>query len=112
MSTLVIAEHDNKTLNQATLCAITAAQEISPEITLFAAGYNCDAVISELSKVDGVAEILYANAEHFAHPLAENLTAQILSSCTGFTHIIAPATTFGKNVLPRLAAKLDVGANL
>lgn len=108
MSILVIAEHDNATLKPATLNTIAAAQKLGSAITVLVAGSQCAAAAQAATQVAGVSQVLVADAPHLADQLAENLAAQILAVANGYTHILAPATTFGKNALPRVAAKLDV----
>ena len=107
MSILVIAEHDNHTLNTATLHVVTAAQKIGGDITLLVAGQNVQAVAEQASQVTGVAKVLVADHAVYAHQLAENV-AELVASLTGYTHILAASTTTGKNVLPRAAALLNV----
>jgi electron transfer flavoprotein alpha subunit len=109
MSALVIAEPDNKSVRPATLCTVTAAKKLSGDgVTVLIAGRNCADAAKAASAIEGVAKILVADDAVFTHPLAENLSALIAKHASGFTHILAPATTFGKNVLPRVAALLDV----
>ncbi|WP_269913482.1 FAD-binding protein [Acinetobacter sp. HY1485] len=107
MSILVIAEHDNHTLNTATLHVVTAAQKIGGDITLLVAGENVQTVAEQASQVAGIAKVLVADHAVYAHQLAENV-AELVASLTGYTHILAASTTTGKNVLPRAAALLDV----
>ncbi|RCS58493.1 electron transfer flavoprotein subunit alpha/FixB family protein [Parvibium lacunae] len=108
MTILVIAEHDNATLKPATLNTVAAAQKLGGPITVLVAGSNCSGAVQAAAQVAGVAKVLVADAPALAEQLAENLAAQVLAVAGGFTHILAPATTSGKNVLPRVAAKLDV----
>lgn len=108
MSILVIAEHDNATLRASTLNTITAAGQIGSDITVLVAGKDCAAVAEAAAKVAGVTKVLKADADAYAHPLAEPLAALIVGLADGYEHILAPATTFGKNVLPRVAALKDV----
>ena len=107
MSILVIAEHDNKSLKGATLNTVAAATKISDEISLLIAGYDMDSVIDEAQKVDGVNNILKCDNDIYKNALAEDVAALVLSNVGSFTHILAPASTFGKNVMPRISAKLD-----
>ena len=107
MSILVIAEHDNKSLKGATLNTVAAATKISDEISLLIAGYDMDSVIDEAQKVDSVNNILKCDNDIYKHALAEDLAALVLSNAASFTHILAPASTFGKNLMPRISAKLD-----
>ena len=108
MSALVIAEHDNLSLKVATLNAIAAALQCSPEVDVLVAGSNADAVVAAATQVAGVRKVIHADAPSLADQLAEPLAAQILAIAGHYTHILAPATANGKNVLPRVAAKLDV----
>jgi electron transfer flavoprotein alpha subunit len=108
MRILVIAEHDNAGLKAATLNAVTAATKIGGEIDVLVAGANCAAVAAAAAKVAGVAKVLVADAPHYAEHTAENQAALILTLAPGYTHILAPATSNGKNTLPRVAALLDV----
>ena len=107
MSILVIAEHDNKSLKGATLNTVAAATKISDEISLLIAGYDMDSVIDEAQKVDSVNNILKCDNDIYKNALAEDVSALVLSNVGSFTHILAPATTFGKNLMPRISAKLD-----
>ena len=112
MAILVIAEHDNQSLKAATLNTLGAAQQLSAkgagDIVVLVAGSGCGAVAEAATKIAGVAKILVADDAGLEHGLAENLTAVIMDVAADFSHILAPATTFGKNVLPRVAALLDV----
>ena len=108
MSILVIAEHDNQSLKGATLNAVAAAAKIGGEIHLLVAGSGCAEAAAQAAKVAGVAKVLQADAEHYDAQLAENLAALIVVIAPGYSHILAPATTSGKNVMPRVAALLDV----
>jgi electron transfer flavoprotein alpha subunit len=112
MAILVIAEHDNQSLKAATLNTLGAAQQLSAkgagDIVVLVAGSGCGAVAEAAAKIAGVAKILVADDAGLEHGLAENLTAVIMDVAADFSHILAPATTFGKNVLPRVAALLDV----
>jgi electron transfer flavoprotein alpha subunit len=108
MSILVVAEHDNATLKTATLNTITAAQKIGGEIHVLVAGFECYGVALHVASLEGVAKVKIVDASHYAAQTAENLAALILANAAGYTHVLAPATTFGKNLLPRIAALLDV----
>ncbi len=108
MSLLVIAEHDNAALKAATLNAVTAATKIGGEIHVLVAGAGCAAVAEQAAKIAGVAKVKVADAAHYGDQTAENLAALIVANATGYTHIIAAATSNGKNTLPRVAALLDV----
>lgn len=108
MSILVLAEHDNQSLNSATLNAVAAASEMGGDIDVLVAGENCAAVADAAAKVAGVNKALLADSSSCANQLAENVAATILTIASNYSHIIAPATTSGKNILPRVAALLDV----
>jgi len=109
-STLVLAEHDNATLNPATLNAITAAKAVGGDITCLVAGTSCDAVAKEVAGLDGVSKVLVAENAAYAGFLPEKLTPVLLASQDQFkfTHIIAGASALSRGLLPRVAAKLDV----
>ncbi|MEI2779945.1 MAG: FAD-binding protein [Candidatus Competibacter sp.] len=108
MSILVIAEHDNAALKAATLNTITAATQLGSDIAILVAGHGCGAVAEAAAKVVGIKKVLLADAPHYANQLAENVAALVVGLAGGYTHILAPATAAGKNVLPRVAALLDV----
>ena len=108
MSILVIAEHDNAALKAATLNTVTAASRIGGDIAVLVAGHNCGAVAQAAAQIAGVKKVLVADAPHYANQLAENVAALVVSVAGGYTHILAPATAAGKNMLPRVAALLDV----
>ncbi|RWX55009.1 electron transfer flavoprotein subunit alpha/FixB family protein [Photobacterium chitinilyticum] len=109
MATLIIAEHNNVSLSPDTLKVVNAAMALSPSVSVLVAGARCRAVADEVGKVTGVAEVLLADNAVYEHQLAESLSALIAEVAQRYTHILAPATTFGKNLLPRVAALLDVG---
>jgi len=109
MTTLVIAEHDNATLKGATLNTITAATQVGGDVHVLVAGANAGAVAAAAAAVAGVAKVLHADGASLAEQLAENVAAQVLAVASGYSHIFFPATAHGKNVAPRVAAKLDVG---
>jgi len=108
MSILVIAEHDNKTLNGATLNVVAAAQKIGGDITVLVAGSGAQAVAEQAAQVAGVSKVLLADNAAYANQLAENVAALVAQVGKGYSHILATSTTTGKNVLPRAAALLDV----
>ena len=108
MSILVIAEHDNKALNGATLNVVAAAQKIGGDITVLVAGSGAQAVADQAAKVAGVSKVLLADDAAYANQLAENVAKLVAELGKGYTHILAASTTTGKNVLPRAAALLDV----
>jgi electron transfer flavoprotein alpha subunit len=107
MSALVLAEHDNKHLKAATLNTVTAAAKAAGEVHVLVAGHDCAAVAQQAARIQGVSKVLVADAPHLADGLAENVAEQVLALARGYSHVFAPATSFGKNVLPRVAAKLD-----
>ena len=108
MPVLVIAEHDNQTLRTATLNAITAAARVGDDIHVLVAGSQCAKVAEQAARVAGVTRVLTVDAPHYGHALAENLAALIVRIARQYSHIVAPATTTAKNVMPRVAALLDV----
>ncbi len=108
MTILVIAEHDHASLKAATLNTVAAAQKIGGDIHLLVAGTNCNAAAQEAASLSGVSTVKVADAAHYQSQTAENLTALVLANAAGYSHILAPATTFGKNLMPRVAALLDV----
>ena len=108
MVALVIAEHDNAHLKAVTLNTVTAAAQCGGDVHILVAGSGCGAVAEAAAKVAGVSKVLVADAPQFADGLAENVAEQILAVASAYSHILAPASAFGKNVLPRVAAKLDV----
>jgi electron transfer flavoprotein alpha subunit len=108
MSILVIAEHDNAQLNGATLKTLAAAKQIGGDIHVLVAGEGCQAVADEAAKADGVSKVLLADNAAYGHFLAENLGQLVADLGKDYGHILAPATTTGKNFMPRVAALLDV----
>ena len=108
MTTLVIAEHDNASLKGATLNAVAAAAAIGGDVHILVAGNNAGAAAQAAAAVAGVAKVLHADGAALGEGLAENLTAQVLALASNYSHIVFPATSNGKNVAPRVAAKLDV----
>jgi electron transfer flavoprotein alpha subunit len=108
MASLVLAEHDNKNLSDATAKTVTAAAAVSAPVHILVAGENCAAVADEAAKIAGVEKVLVADDALYAHMVAETMETLILSIADKYDAILAPATTNGKNILPRVAAKLDV----
>ena len=108
MTTLVVAEHDNASIKSATRNTITAAAELGAEITLLVVGTDCQAAANEAASIAGVAKVLVADSAVYAHQLPEAVAPLIAQVASNFTHILAPATTTGKNLMPRVAALLDV----
>jgi electron transfer flavoprotein alpha subunit len=109
MAVLLFAEHDNATLAPATAKALTAAREFGGDVDILVAGEGCKAVADEAAKLEGVRKVLLADSPQLAHRLAEETAATILPLMENYTVLLAPASTTGKNVLPRVAALLDVG---
>jgi len=107
MAILVIAEHDNQGLKAGTLNTVTAAAKLG-EVHVLVAGHNAAAAADAAKSVAGVAKVLLADAAQYAHGLAESLSALVVEVAKGYSHVLAPATSFGKNLLPRVAALLDV----
>src|SRR6195952_4903719 len=109
MAALVIAEHDNASVRGATLNTVTAALQCGGDVHVLIAGSNAAEAAKAAAQIAGVAKVLHADGAHFEHFLAENVAAQVLALARDYTHILFPATAAGKNVAPRVAAKLDVG---
>jgi electron transfer flavoprotein alpha subunit len=109
MAVLLLAEHDNAALGPATAKTLTAAAAFGGDVDILVAGEDCKAVAEEAAKLEGVRKVLLAEAPHLAHRLAEDTAATIVPLMENYTVLLAPATTMGKNVLPRVAALLDVG---
>ncbi|MYM84819.1 electron transfer flavoprotein subunit alpha/FixB family protein [Duganella sp. FT50W] len=108
MVALVIAEHDNASLKASTLHTVTAAAQAGGDVHVLVAGANAGAAASAAAAIAGVSKVLHADAAYFADGLAENVAEQVLALAASYSHILAPATAYGKNILPRVAAKLDV----
>ncbi len=108
MTLLVVAEHDNKSLKSATLNTVPAAQAIGGDIHLLVAGANARPAAEAAAKIPGIAKVLLADDAALAHPLAEDIAALVVKLAPSYSHVLAPASTFGKNFLPRVAALLDV----
>jgi electron transfer flavoprotein alpha subunit len=108
MPTLLLAEHDNASLKDATSKALTAAKQVGGEVHILVAGQNCKPVAEAAAKLDGVGKVLLADAPVYAHMLAEPTAALIVSLAGPYETLMAPATTTGKNIMPRVAALLDV----
>jgi electron transfer flavoprotein alpha subunit len=108
MAILVVAEHDNKHLKPSVANTVTAATKLGGEISVLVAGSECGEAAAAAAKIAGVARVLVVDAPHYSVPLAENMAALVVSIADKFTHILAPATGFGKNFMPRAAALLDV----
>ena len=108
MTTLVIAEHDNASIKSATLNTVTAAVACGGDVHVLVAGHNAGEAAKAAAQIAGVAKVLHADAAGLEHGLAENVAAQVLAIASNYSHILVPATASGKNVAPRVAAKLDV----
>ena len=108
MANLVLAEHDNASLKDATLHTVTAATKLSPDVHVLVAGSNCGPAADAASKITGVTKVLVADAPDYEHPLAEVIAPLLVKLAPSYDAILAPATTMGKNILPRVAALLDV----
>lgn len=108
MSVLVIAEHDNQSIKPSTLNTVAAAAKIGGDVHVFVAGQGSQAAAQAASKIAGVSKVLLADSAALGDQLAENVAEQLLAVATGYSHILAPATSIGKNILPRVAARLDV----
>ena len=109
MAALVIAEHDNATLKGATLNTVTAAIACGGEVHVLIAGHNAGEAAKAAAAVAGVTKVIHAEGAYFEHGLAENVAAQVLAIASNYSHLLFPATASGKNIAPRVAAKLDVG---
>jgi electron transfer flavoprotein alpha subunit len=108
MTILVMAEHDNATIKGATLNTVAAAQKIGGDIHVLVAGHNAQGAAEAAAKIAGVSKVLLADAPQLAEGLAENVEATVTGIAKDYSHIVAPATAYGKNIAPRIAAKLDV----
>src|ERR671935_2026557 len=108
MAVLVVAEHDNKSLRKATLNTVAAAQRLGGDIHVLVAGHQAGEAAKAASQIAGVAKVLHADAAHLAEELAENVAALIVAVAKNYSHILGPATSTGKNIMPRAAALLDV----
>ena len=108
MSSLVIAEHDNSSIKPSTLNTITAAAQCGGDVHVLVAGHNAGAAAAAAAQIAGVAKVIHVEGEGFGHGLAENVGAQVVAMAGAYSHLLFPATAFGKNIAPRVAAKLDV----
>jgi electron transfer flavoprotein alpha subunit len=108
MTSLVIAEHDNASIKPSTLNTVTAAAALGGEVHVLVAGLNAAAAAAAAAQIAGVTKVLHADGATLADGLAENVAAQVLAVAAGYSHLLFPATAGGKNVAPRVAAKLDV----
>ena len=108
MSSLVIAEHDNSSIKPSTLNTISAALACGGDVHLLVAGYNAAAAAAAGAQIAGLGKVIHVDHDSLGHGLAENVAAQVLALAAGYSHILFPATAYGKNIAPRVAAKLDV----
>lgn len=108
MSILVYAEHDNKELKSATLTTVTAALKMGADVHVLVAGNDCAEVANQAAQISGVSKVLVADNVAYANQLAENTSQLVVELTSGYSHVVAPATTTGKNFMPRVAALLDV----
>jgi electron transfer flavoprotein alpha subunit len=108
MAILIIAEHDNSTIKPAVLNTVTAAKELGDDIHILVAGHQCSGAAEAAASIPGVTKVLVVDDAHYAHPIAENLAALVVPMGSDYSHLLAPATSFGKNLMPRVAALLDV----
>jgi electron transfer flavoprotein alpha subunit len=108
MAILVLAEHDNQSVRKATLHTVAAAKKLGGDVHVLVAGHNCGGAAKAAAQVAGVAKVLHADAAHLAEALAENVAALLATLAKGYGHVLAPATSTGKDVMPRAAALLDV----
>ena len=109
MTSLVVAEHNNATIKGATFNTVTAAIACGGDVHVLVAGMDAGPAAAAAAQIAGVAKVIHVDGAHFAHGLAENMAAQILTLASSYSHILFPATASGKNIAPRVAAKLDVG---
>ena len=108
MTSLVVAEHDNASLKEATLNTVTAAAKMGGDVHVLVAGSNCGPAAEAASRIAGVSKVLVADAPDYEHPLAEAMAPLIVKLAADYDAVLAPATTTGKNIMPRVAALLDV----
>ena len=108
MSILVLAEHNNNDIKSSTLNTISAAAQIDQEIDILVAGYQCEELANKITKCEKVSKVFFVDNKKLENPIAENIEPIVLSIAKKYTHIMAPATTFGKNIFPRIAVKLDI----
>lgn len=108
MRALIIAEHDNQELKPATLSTVTAGLALCDDADVLVVGHNCETVVDDAAHIVGIGKVVVAGDELYTHLLAENISQVALELADGYDYILAPATTFGKNFMPRIAAKLDV----
>jgi electron transfer flavoprotein alpha subunit len=109
LASLVVAEHDNKSIRPATFNTVTAAIQCGGDVHVLVAGKDAGAAAQAAAKIAGVTKVIHVEGDYFAHGLAENMAAQVLAIAGAYSHILFPATASGKNIAPRVAATLDVG---
>ena len=107
MRVLVIAEHDNTALKPSTLNTISAAKKLTDDVDLIICGFECDNVATEAASIDALKNVHICNSEHLKYQLSEDVTQIVVSNAKNYSHLLAPATTFGKNLMPRISALLD-----
>ena len=107
MRVLVIAEHDNASLKPSTLNTISAAKKLTDDVDLIICGFECDSVATEAAGIDALKNVHICNSEHLKYQLSEDVTQIVVSNAKNYSHLLAPATTFGKNLMPRISALLD-----
>jgi len=107
MRVLVIAEHDNAALKPSTLNTISAAKKLTDDVDLIICGFECDNVSTEAASIDALKNVHICNSEHLKYQLSEDVTQIVVSNAKNYSHLLAPATTFGKNLMPRISALLD-----
>ena len=108
MSILVLAEHNNIDIKSSTLNTISAASQIEQEIDVLVAGFQCEELAKKIAKCEKVSKVIFVDNEKLKNPIAENIEPIVMSIANKYSHIIAPATTYGKNIFPRIAVKLDI----
>ena len=108
MSILVLAEHNNIDIKSSTLNTISAASQIEQEIDVLVTGFQCEELAKKIAKCEKVSKVIFVDNEKLKNPIAENIEPIVLSVADKYSHIMAPATTFGKNIFPRIAVKLDL----
>ncbi len=108
MSVLILVEHDNEEVKASTLNTVTAGRQVSDDLHALVIGFNCDAVVLASSKIDGISKVIKCDSEAYHYGLAENVAPVVKDLAENYSHVFAPASTFGKNLMPRVAAMLDV----
>jgi len=107
MAILILGQHDNATLDNATLCAVSAARELPGDIHILIAGKDCRQVAGEAAAAEGVAKVIHVEHDAYENPVAEDLAPLIVAMADDYDYLMAASTTFGRNVMPRVAALLD-----